>query len=77
MLASEKGHDACLQLLIAAGADVEEQDQVSGCERVLICAWECFTHVWDREILLDGGREGERRARKGCELCGQFEELRC
>ena len=32
MLASEGGHDSCLQLLIAAGANLEHQTEVHVCK---------------------------------------------
>ena len=34
MYASERGHEGCLQLLIAAGANMDKQDRVCECDLV-------------------------------------------
>ena len=40
MLTSQHGHEGCLRLLIAAGANVEHQDKVRDCEcGVLSLVW--------------------------------------
>ena len=47
MYASEGGHEGCLRLFIAAGANVEQSDEVCECEWAPVCAYVCaYVCVW-------------------------------
>ena len=58
MIASDGGHEGCLRLLIAAGANVERQTRV--------CDWECVWRVVDGmgEFARLRIQKQERRSRR-------------
>ena len=67
MFASMKGHEGCLRLLNAAGADMGQSDLVCECDRGG-SGWMKF--LFDMDIALRG--EGKRKG--CCDLCGSPDE---
>ena len=59
MLASQGGHEGCLRLLIAEGANLEHQNKVRDCEcGVLSMVWKRLLDCARSKMGVAGGGEG-------------------
>ena len=56
MLVSQGGHEGCLRLLLAAGANIEHEDQVCDCECYLVDDMGEVVALYIKQERKEGGR---------------------